>query len=131
MKEYLSSRESCCRAEICISRAEHSDRRPSLSQVTVQMILTSFFFLVLPLAQVGSDPASELAEMEEIMMSLFPFNSVLNPRVGRGELAARSQSVTCWTYSRFLVANSHSSHSSRSSVSLSLTQSVITSCDIH
>ena len=43
--------------------------------------------LMLPLHQ--TDPASELAEMERIMMSLYPFPMVLNPRVGRHQLAAR------------------------------------------
>ena len=62
------------------------------------MILTSFFLTLLPLVQ--SDPASELAEMEEIMMNLFPFSTVLNPRVGKEALAARSQPSTCRTSSQ-------------------------------
>ena len=44
-------------------------------------------FLLSPLYL--TDPASELAEMERILMSLYPFPMVLNPRVGRHQLAAR------------------------------------------
>jgi len=52
-----------------------------------KMKMLSLLLLQLPLCL--TDPASELAEMEEIMMSLFPFAMVLNPRVGRHQLAAR------------------------------------------
>ena len=39
------------------------------------------------------DPVSELAEMEEIMMTLFPYNMLLNPRVGPDQLAQRIAEV--------------------------------------
>ena len=39
------------------------------------------------------DPVSELAEMEEIMMTLFPYNLLLNPRVGPDQLAQRIAEV--------------------------------------
>ena len=39
------------------------------------------------------DPVSELAEMEGIMMSLFPYNMLLNPRVGPDQLAGRIAEV--------------------------------------
>ena len=51
--------------------------------------LTTVCLLVLVLPRHQTDPASELAEMERIMMSLYPFPIVLNPRVGRHQLAAR------------------------------------------
>ena len=53
-----------------------------LSLTTVALLLLMF-----PLHQ--SDPASELAEMERIMRGLYPFPVLLNPRVGRHQLAAR------------------------------------------
>ena len=39
------------------------------------------------------DPASELREMEAIMMTLFPYSRVLNPRVGPEQLASRVAGV--------------------------------------
>ena len=51
--------------------------------------LTTIYLLVTMFAGHHTDPASELAEMERIMMSLYPFPMVLNPRVGRHQLAAR------------------------------------------
>ena len=39
------------------------------------------------------DPVSELAEMEGIMMTLFPYNMLLNPRVGPDQLAQRIAEV--------------------------------------
>ena len=44
-------------------------------------------FLLSPLYL--TDPASELAEMERILTWLYPFPVLLNPRVGRDQLAAR------------------------------------------
>ena len=45
------------------------------------------------------DPVSELAEMEAIMMTLFPYNMLLNPRVGSGQLAEKIAEVFGLDYS--------------------------------
>ena len=55
-------------------------------------MLRIFTFQVL-LYQVTTDPVSELKEMEDIMMSLFPYNMVLNSRVGAEQLATKIAGV--------------------------------------
>lgn len=45
------------------------------------------------------DPVSELAEMEAIMMTLFPYNMLLNPRVGSDQLAEKIAEVFGLDYS--------------------------------
>ena len=42
--------------------------------------MTTLSMILLLLKEILTDPASELAEMEEIMMTLFPYAMVLNPR---------------------------------------------------
>ena len=49
--------------------------------------------LSLLITSIIGDPVSELAEMEGIMMSLFPYNMLLNPRVGPDQLAGRIAEV--------------------------------------
>ena len=49
--------------------------------------------LLLFITVIIGDPVSELAEMEEIMMTLFPYNMLLNPRVGPDQLAQRIAEV--------------------------------------
>ena len=43
--------------------------------------------------QTLSDPVSELKEMEDIMVSLFPYNMLLNSRVGADQLATKIAGV--------------------------------------
>ena len=45
------------------------------------------------ITSIMGDPVSELAEMEGIMMTLFPYNMLLNPRVGPDQLAGRIAEV--------------------------------------
>lgn len=51
------------------------------------------------ITSVIGDPVLELAEMERIMMTLFPYNMLLNPRVGQDQLAERIAEVFGLDYS--------------------------------
>ena len=55
--------------------------------------------LTLIISSIIGDPVSELAEMEAIMMTLFPYNMLLNPRVGPDQLAQRIAEVFGLDYS--------------------------------
>ena len=55
--------------------------------------------LTLIISSIMGDPVSELAEMEAIMMTLFPYNMLLNPRVGSDQLAERIAEVFGLDYS--------------------------------
>ena len=55
--------------------------------------------LTLIISSILGDPVSELAEMEAIMMTLFPYNMLLNPRVGSDQLAERIAEVFGLDYS--------------------------------
>ena len=64
------------------------------------MSLRTVCLLVLMFPHHQTDPASEVAEMERIMRSLYPFPVLLNPRVGRHQLAARVARIFDLEYSQ-------------------------------
>ena len=51
--------------------------------------MKTLFLLMMLVTRLMSDPVSELKEMEEIMMSIFPYNMLLNNRVGPDQLATK------------------------------------------
>ena len=55
--------------------------------------------LSLIISSIIGDPVSELAELEASMMTLFPYNMLLNPRVGPDQLAGRIAEVFGLDYS--------------------------------
>lgn len=65
---------------------------PASPLVTLSAML-SLIMLLSWTAVILSDPVEEIEEMERIMMTLFPYNMVLNPRVGPDQLAVKLANV--------------------------------------
>jgi len=72
--------------------------------------MKTLFLLMMLVTRLMSDPVSELKEMEEIMMSIFPYNMLLNNRVGPDQLATKIAKVFGIDYqirSRFMHQKHH------------------------